>query len=178
LRLSSSAFAEGAWPRPQSVLEERLGRLSEETRTALEVAAIWGREFLARDLVATARLHPDQVFQALREAVAANIVESSGDSDGFRFSHVLLRDQLYAQLRPSSRAALHLEAGRMLVARQAPQAAIHHLFEGCVGAPESTRAELGAWIAPVARAAAQAALSHWAFEDALRFGRRALASFE
>jgi tetratricopeptide (TPR) repeat protein len=178
LRLSASAFAEDAWPRPRPVLEERLGRLSAETRTALEVAAIWGREFVAADLVATASLAPDLVFQALREAFAASIVESSGDSGMFRFSHVLLRDQLYSQIPPSSRAALHLEVGRILVARQVPRAAIHHLFEGCAGASEREREELAAWVAPVAVAAAEGALAHWAFEDAVRLGRKALASFE
>jgi serine/threonine protein kinase/tetratricopeptide (TPR) repeat protein len=178
LRLSSNAFAEDTWPRPRSVLEERLGRLSAETRTALEVAAIWGREFVAADLVATASLDPDLVFQALREALAASIVESSGDREVFRFSHVLLRDRLYTQIPPSSRAALHLEVGRLLVSRQAPQAAIHHLFEGCTGASERERAELAPWVAPVALAAAEAALAHWAFEDAARLGRKALASFE
>jgi tetratricopeptide (TPR) repeat protein len=178
LRLSSSALVQDAWPRPRAVLEERLGRLSAETRRTLEVAAVWGREFAAPDLIATASTDPDRVFQALQEALAASIVESSGDSAGFRFCHVLLRDRLYEQIPPSSRAALHLEVGRILVARRAPQAAIHHLFEGCAGASEPERAELGAWVAPVALAAAEAALTHWAFEDAVRLGRRALAVFE
>ncbi|HKO92714.1 MAG TPA: protein kinase [Polyangiaceae bacterium] len=177
LRLSSGAFADDAWPRPRSVLEERLGRLSAESRTTLEVAAIWGREFAASDLAATGSLDPDVVFRALREALAASIVEANGEGNEFRFSHVLLRDQLYADIPPSSRASLHLEVGKHLVARQAPRAAIHHLFEGCAGSVEPARAQLATWVAPVALDAAQAALLHWAFEDASRLGRSALALF-
>src|SRR6185295_929813 len=67
--------------------------------------------------------------------------------------------------------------GKLLLARQAPRAAIHHLFEGCAGAVEQARTDLAAWVAPVAVAAAEAALAHWAFEDASRLGQRAPALF-
>jgi len=178
LRLSSGALAQDVWPKPRAVLDERLGRLSADARAALEVAAIWGREFVAPDVVATGGLDPDLVFRGLREALAASVVEASGEDGAYRFSHVLLRDRLYAQIRPSARGALHLNVGKLLLARQAPRAAIHHLFEACAGSPEGARAELAVWVAPVAVAAAEAALAHWAFEDALRLGQRALASFE
>jgi tetratricopeptide (TPR) repeat protein len=177
LRLSSDAFSEAAWPKPRAVLVERLARLSAETRKVLEVAAIWGREFKAFDLVSTNQLEPDQVFRALREARAASIVEASGNGEGLRFSHVLLRDQLYADLPPSVRSALHLEVGKLLATREEPRAAIYHLLEGCQETSEQARSELATLVAPVAIAAAEAALAHWAFEDASRLGRRTLASF-
>ncbi|HKO90353.1 MAG TPA: hypothetical protein VJU61_04330, partial [Polyangiaceae bacterium] len=174
LRSSSDVLAGDGWTRPRGVLAERLGRLSAETRRVLELGAIWGREFIPFDIVTTGRLEPDQVFQALREARSAGILDSSRIGAAARFSHVLLRDQLYEEQPPSARSALHLEVGKLLVAREEPRAAIHHLLEAYAGVPEQERAEFGAWVAPVAVAAADAALAHWAFEDASRLGRQAL----
>jgi tetratricopeptide (TPR) repeat protein len=151
-----------------AVLDERLSRLSAETRAALEVGAVLGREFVLGDVAATAGMAPDDVHEALRGALASNLVVRDADADRFRFAHVLWRDRLYAELLPSARAALHVRAGMAVLARSGDaQSAIHHLFEGqSAGVPER--------IAEVALAAASAALSRLAFEEAVRLGRRAL----
>ncbi|HEY6559194.1 MAG TPA: hypothetical protein VI072_18045 [Polyangiaceae bacterium] len=94
------------------------------------------------------------------------MLPSSGER--FRFSHVLLRDKLYADLRPKARATLHFQAGTAtLRGGGTPEAAVHHLFEGqSAGTP--------ARVAEVALSAAHASLSRLAFEDAVQLGRRAL----
>jgi hypothetical protein len=151
-----------------AVLDEHLAQLAPGTRALLDVAAVLGRDFTAADLAATAGKTPDEAFAALNEAVATSIVVPGADAAGFRFSHVLLRDRLYAELPPSARAALHTRAGDALLARGADtQVAIHHLFEGqSAGQPLA--------IAEAALAAAVAALGRLAFEDAADLGRRAL----
>ena len=161
--------ARATLPVGPGVLDEHLGALSSATRGALEVAAVLGREFSAGALSAAADLAPDQVFDALREALAASVVVRAAAQDSYRFSHVLLRDRLYDELLPSLRAALHWRAGNLaLAAGVAPAELIHHLFEG-------ERAGDAALIAQVGLAAARAELSRLAFEDAARIGRRALA---
>jgi tetratricopeptide (TPR) repeat protein len=169
LRLGERAGVAAAWPIGPGVLDERLAAISPSTRSLLQVAAVLGRELSARDLAATAEVAPDPVFAALREALAASIIVESAPTDTFRFSHVLLRDRLYAMLAPSAREALHARAGLVRLAAGAePESVIDHMFEGqAAGAPEK--------IAEVALAAAQSELSRLAFEDAARIGRRALA---
>ena len=168
LRLGQAFEAQAAWSfGPGAVLDERLSRLSARTLAVLEVAAVFGREFSPALLAETAEIDPDEVHEALNEAVATNIVMPSAD-ERFRFSHVLLRDKLYVDLRPTAREALHFRAGSTLLRRgEAPEAAVHHLFEGqSAGTP--------ARVAEVGLAAAKASLSRLAFEDAVQLGRRAL----
>jgi predicted ATPase len=95
------ALEAGAWPaQPGAVLDERLAPLVAAVRATLEVAAVLGREFSGAEVAAAGELAPDQVAEALREALAASIVVPAAALDGFRFSHVLLRDRLYRDLLP------------------------------------------------------------------------------
>jgi tetratricopeptide (TPR) repeat protein len=161
-----------------SVLDERLARLAPGTRALLEVAAVLGREFSIGDVAATAGTTADRAHEAVREAVATSIVLPSPEPERFRFSHVLLRDRLYAELRPSARAKLHFRAGSAGLARGAdPRTVIHHLFEGQSAGPPGPGPSAGppGRIAEVALAAAEASLARLAFEDAVRIVRRALA---
>jgi hypothetical protein len=113
------------------VLDERLGQLAAPTRSLLAAAAVLGRDFERADLAAISGEDPDRVHAALREALAASILVTGRAPGALRFSHVLLRDRLYAELAPSARATLHARAGAALLARGAgEQAAVHHLFEG------------------------------------------------
>lgn len=153
-----------------SVLDEHLGRLSATTRAVLEVGAVLGREFSATSLEETAALTPDAVHQALTEALATSIVVPiANPAASFRFSHVLLRDRLYAEILPSTRTALHVRAGTALLAQgeAALPAAAHHFFES-QGAATAER------VAEVALAAAESCLSRLAFEETARLTRRAL----
>ena len=168
LRLGMPRDASGAWPTGPGVLDERLGAVSHETRAVLDVAAVLGRDFSRRDLSATAGTSPDRVFAALREALAASILVAGPAPDDFRFSHMLLRDRLYADLLPSGREALHQRAAQVRLQRGAsPESVVHDLFEAGGAAAALTVAE-------VALEAARAELSRLAFEDAARIGRRAL----
>jgi len=152
-----------------AVLDEHLGRLSPRTRALLEIAAVLGRDFTVRELVAVAGDGPDPVHQDLAEAVATSVVQPAHEPGRFRFAHVLLRDRIYAESLPSTRAGLHFRAATALLAQDPPAlaAAVHHLFEG-------QSAAAPARVAEVALAAAEASLSRLAFEDAAQLARRAL----
>jgi len=153
----------------RSVLDDRLARLASLTRAALEVAAVLGREFSAADVAAAGGIPLDEIDRALREARDARIVvvEGHGESERLLFSHVLLRDRLYAELTPSRKAALHWSAGtEKLLRGDEPAAAAHHLLEGH-SAGDALRA------AEVALTAARRALDRFAFEEAVQLCRRA-----
>jgi DNA polymerase III delta prime subunit len=168
LRLGARVDALGPWPVGPGVLDERLGDVSASTRALLGAAAVLGRDFHASELAAAAGLAEDAAFEALKEALAASIVVPGARANELRFSHVLLRDRLYAELAPSARAELHWRVGTLMLARGgAPEALIHHLFEG---ESQGDRRVLG----EVALAAAEAELSRLAFENAAQIGRRAL----
>lgn len=168
LRLGMSGGS-GAWPTGPGVLDERLAATSRGTLSVLQVASVLGRDFSGADLAAAAEASPDEVFAALREALAASILVPGASADAYRFSHVLLRDRLYTELPPSARQALHQRAAEVRLRRGAgPESVVHDLFEAGAAAPAQA-------VADVALRAAQAELSRLAFEDAARIGRRALA---
>lgn len=156
-------------PGLRALLDEHIARLSDDARVILEVAAVTGRDIDVR-LVATVANRPRHVVQhALRDACELGVVVESSD-ECFSFSHMLLRERLYADLAPARRAELHGAAADALVAsghgRDDLATAAHHLFE-------SMRPSVQ--VGEVAREAARAALARLAFEEAARLCERALA---
>jgi tetratricopeptide (TPR) repeat protein len=151
----------------RAILDEHLGRLSPKTRAVLEAGSILGRD-LDPSLVATlSGSSRGDVEAALREALALGLVASVSGGESLSFSHILLRERLYAELLPSRRAELHSAAAEaILSAGGDPATATHHLFES--SSPSSRVAE-------VAYDAARAALAGLAFEEAARLSERALA---
>lgn len=170
LRLGAGSHGRTSWTHgPHALLDERLGRLSAPTRGVLEVAAVLGREFDRDHVAVVSRTSRDAVHEALTEALTASIVVPTSEAGRFRFSHVLLRDRLYHELLPSLREGLHFRAGTHAADGGDIQSAAHHLFESGGAAPFERVAE-------IALAAAEAALSRLAFEDAVRLSQRALRS--
>ncbi|MEO8182963.1 MAG: AAA family ATPase [Deltaproteobacteria bacterium] len=174
LRLRARGGGASAWPAdPGAVLDERLALLPPEAHAVLQVAAVLGREFSTGEVAALGGWPADHVAAALRTALGASILVPAAALEQFRFSHLLLRDRLYRAILPSRRAELHVRAGTQLAQAGDPQAAVHHLFEGAGFAGKSSVPP--EQLAQVALAAAEAALSRLAFEDAVSLARRALA---
>ena len=123
---ASEAEAPARWQELLSVQTEGLrgaiGRhltaLSEPCRELLSTAAVLGRDLAAGDEAAM-REHPrEQVLARLGEAVNAGVVrELPTGLQQFAFTHVLLRDALYEQLKGGARALMHARAGLALEAR-------------------------------------------------------------
>jgi class 3 adenylate cyclase/tetratricopeptide (TPR) repeat protein len=121
----------------QSSLLARLDRLG-AARDVAQTAAVLGRSFPEQLLVAAAGKPPNQLADALRQLIAAGLIESSPSIDGMRyqFRHALIRDAAYASLLKPRRAQLHLQVARVLeeqfaerVARD-PELLGHHLERG------------------------------------------------
>ena len=157
------------------VLRQRIARLPEGTRSVLEVAAVVGREL---DLPVLERacgaIAPAEVRDALAEATSAGLVRPEPDAVGrFRFSHILIRDALYASLPAARRAALHAAVGDALerldpLERDSHADALAHHFEEAILAGEAARA--ARWT----RRAAERALERAAWEEAGSLCARAL----
>jgi hypothetical protein len=157
----------------RDVLRQRLERLPGEARALLDLASVLGRHADVDLMSRAAGASPGQVRARLAPALAAELVADGGAA--LAFSHVLVRDVLYAQVPAARRAELHRLVAEVLLARHeddpdAPLAElVHHLF---AASPDQGDDRSIAW---ARRAAAQAA-SRLAFEDAVGFLDRALAA--
>jgi class 3 adenylate cyclase/tetratricopeptide (TPR) repeat protein len=112
----------------QALLAARIDRLGRSERTVLERAAIEGRTFHRgavfdllpdsdRDLLGT------RLMQLLRKDFIAPDTPVFRDDDGFRFSHLLVRDAVYAQMPKELRARLHVDFANWLERRACGQLA-------------------------------------------------------
>lgn len=110
------------------VVSERIELLPEATRRVLAAAAIFGREFSARDVALVQGILAAKVVDELLPALSARLVEEI-EPGRFCFRHVLVRDVLEDALPPRERADLHQRA----------EAALARLGEGADVALERAR---------------------------------------
>jgi class 3 adenylate cyclase/tetratricopeptide (TPR) repeat protein len=166
---------------PQSVREvvgRRVERLGSDARTALSAAAVIGRDFDLDLLVAVVELGEARLLDLLEEAVAASLLQESGERAGrFTFTHALVEHTLYEDLGRTRRARLH-------------QRIAEALEELCGDEPGVRLGELAAhWAAAVvsvdtakalhyARLAAERALAQLAPDEAVRWYRQALELYD
>lgn len=107
----------------RDIVQRRLDLLPNEARAALRVAAVIGISFDFPLLQSLTRLSDQELTNALRAAVAAQLVEevSKPGTDRFRFRHALTRESVLADLLGRERRELHREVAHSLVARPAPE---------------------------------------------------------
>ncbi|MEO8179928.1 MAG: AAA family ATPase [Deltaproteobacteria bacterium] len=158
LSLQTAAFRP-----PESIrelLRARLSLLTPQVRSLLELAAVLGREFEPALLAEAAGASQQELWALLGPAEAAAIIEPL-EHARWRFTHVLLREALYADLASEQRAALHRAAAAMLARRrELPLFELaHHLLNAIptVAVAQAVEAALRA---------AERALEVLAFEDA------------
>lgn len=148
----------------REAIQQHLSLVSPAARSLLEAASVLGREPTLGVLRALLDVDPS----ALREALASGIVRDIGD-DRLRFSHILLRDELYAGLEAQRRAELHRTAAA--VTSQGRSLVAHHALEGARAADASSTLDL-------VLAAMREASGRLAHEDSARLGKRALDRLE
>ena len=150
------------------VIGRRLERVSDDTRKALTVAAVIGRNFELAVLEAAAGIDSDALLDALEEAERARLVTSatSGREIQYTFAHELIRQTLHTNLSLPRRQRLHLRVAEAIEATHADateqSAALlaHHFYQaGSVADAEKTLRYL--------TLAGKQALAAAAFEDAV-----------
>jgi DNA-binding CsgD family transcriptional regulator/tetratricopeptide (TPR) repeat protein len=149
------------------VLLSRLERLPEAVQHIARVASVAGRRVPDALLRAACERPADEVEQALREAVAHQVLVSDG-VDRFAFRHALVQEAVYADLLPGERVRLHARYAALLAA-DAGAGNSADLARHCLEAHDSPGA-LAAWIRAAEEAgrrlAPAEALAH--FEQALQ----------
>ena len=173
--LLAAAGDAGSGPLPASLRETllvRLDRLPEPARQVVRVAAVAGRRVDQELLARAAGLDERELGDALRAAVAEEVLVPSDGGEAFAFRHALLREAAYAEVLPGERARLHAALARDLEAHP-----------GLAGPGPAGAAELAHhWQAAGQREAALAAFVRagqeaervYAFPEALRHYQRAL----
>jgi len=101
------------------MIDARLARFGLDTQEALGAAVIG--HLVPFNLWATL-LDRDEatVLEVSGEVCAAQLMEEEADGTGVRFVHALVREAVYAGVRPVRRRALHRRAGAALLALPAP----------------------------------------------------------
>jgi DNA-binding CsgD family transcriptional regulator len=92
----------------------RLTRLSERCNELLGAAAVYGRQFTARELAAVMNEDLQRILTVLEPAVQAGIVQSTDNSGCYLFTHALIRETIYEDLSACDRLRLHGRAGDAL----------------------------------------------------------------
>ena len=94
----------------------RLIRLSDRCNELLCIAAVYGRQFTAREIAAATDEDVQCVLTDLEPAMQAGIVQSDRDAPGgYQFTHALIRETIYEDLPTVDRLRLHGRAGDALV---------------------------------------------------------------
>jgi eukaryotic-like serine/threonine-protein kinase len=155
-------------PGVRAVIGRRVARLSEPCRTLLVPASVMGREFGVEALAESTELGPEELMDALNEAMAERVLDDvPGTAGRVRFGHVLIRDTLYDDLTAARRMQLHREVGEALEAVYSsdPEPHLAELAQHFVAAaPIGTKKKAIGY----ARRAGDRAAGQLAFEEAAR----------
>ena len=99
----------------RDVIGRRLNRLSPACNEVLTLGAVAGREFSIDVLAQASGNLEDVMLRLLDEAIEARVIEEVG-SDRYQFTHALIRETLYDEVRPGQRRRLHHVVGEALEA--------------------------------------------------------------
>ncbi|MEZ5409007.1 MAG: LuxR C-terminal-related transcriptional regulator [Acidimicrobiales bacterium] len=160
---------------PRSVRDAVGLRLARRTPACVELvrfAAVAGRTFRA-GLLATVTGRPAiQVLTDLDEAVAASLVEPTGEAGVFRFVHAVVREAVLATLGAAERAAHHLDLAAAVETYEADSEArtleLARLWDAA--SPLGDHGTAAQWCTRAATVAER----QLAWEDAARFYQRAI----
>ncbi|MEU9699696.1 AAA family ATPase [Streptomyces sp. NPDC047981] len=91
----------------RDLLLVRVEALPEDAQRVVRIVAEGGSTVEYALLAAVARLSEDDLIEALRAAVGANILLAVPDGDGYRFRHSLVREAVSDDLLPGERSRLN-----------------------------------------------------------------------
>ncbi|MBA3653096.1 MAG: AAA family ATPase [Actinobacteria bacterium] len=161
----------GLPPGVKDVVISRLTRLSATTNRVLTMASVVGPRFELSLLERLTDLDPDEVLDALDEAVRARVIVELPLVGHYTFAHALFRQVLIGELTASRRARLHWRITEALAAMpnaegKVEELAFHSVEAGAVG---DVRQAAG-----YALRASQRALERLAYEPAVEMATQGL----
>ena len=104
-------------PIPESLREAMLYRVdgsSEQVKAVLRVAAVAGRDVDHGLLRAVVGVEPNELLDAVREAVQSHLLVENPRTSAYGFRHALLREAVYGDLLLEERRAVHLNFAEAL----------------------------------------------------------------
>jgi class 3 adenylate cyclase/tetratricopeptide (TPR) repeat protein len=124
MRTEAGDAPRGLPPTIQAVLTARIDRLDPGARAVLESASIEGRTFHRSAVVEPLRdTQPDELDLHLSALIRRELIRPAQPDiqgeEGFRFSHILIRDAAYALIPKQRRAGMHEQHARWLERRAA-----------------------------------------------------------
>jgi DNA-binding SARP family transcriptional activator len=153
----------------RDVIQRRLARLPDPTTKLLLLAAVAGRDFDLRIAAAAAGMDLDDALDAIEPAVLNGIVvESEDDPGGYRFSHELVRDTIYAGVAGLRRAGLHARIAEALAADPRADAHVSQLAHHYAQAEATLGPDPAFAFAVRAAEVAQRTMAYESAEDHLR----------
>jgi class 3 adenylate cyclase len=162
----------------RQVIGRRLDDLSEECNRLLTIASAIGRDFELRVLARVAEVDEDSALELTEQAEDARVIGEVEESPGwYRFSHALVRETLYEEIRTTRRVRLHRRIAEVLEERHAGRLEPHlaelayHYCEAASGGDVDKAIEY-------AEQAARRAAESLAFEEAANHFDRALLALE
>ncbi|MDG4808951.1 BTAD domain-containing putative transcriptional regulator [Micromonospora sp. WMMD1120] len=159
-------------PGVRDVIRHRLAQVPASTRTVLRQAAVLGRD-VDPALLSALVGDPSVALDAVDSALQAGFL-TERESDGqLRFTHILVRDTLYADLSAPRRAAWHAAAAEVLRQRDPvePAALAYHLLRA--GGPAAAARASG-----YARLAAERAEQHGNPHEAARMWGQTIEAYD
>ena len=124
---TTSVHAQGFTDNVVHLLVGKLGRLSPGALAALQRLACFGSTADAGMLTRILDVSPQDLHEAMGEAVSAGLVLRVGE--GYRFVHDRVQEAAYSLIPEQERAPAHLRIGRGLCARMRPEEITEHVFE-------------------------------------------------
>lgn len=119
----------------EAVAARRITRFSPRSQDVLRTAGVIGREFEVDVLLAAGAGDPETVHTAIREAIAADILQPNYErgGGGQAFAHVQISDAFVASVPPDKLANAHERVARALQdrPRMAAETAVHFDWAGC-----------------------------------------------
>jgi hypothetical protein len=162
----------------RDVVAQRLRPLSSESLNVLSLASVLGREFSFDALRRLVDRPASEVLTSLEEPLNARVLSDVPGATGrMRFSHVVIRESLYDDIRRGRRIELHRRAGQCLEQLYSADLGAHltelahHFSEGSAGGEVEKAVEY-------ASRAGDRAMSLLAYEEAARLYRMALRSLD
>jgi DNA-binding CsgD family transcriptional regulator len=104
----------------RQVIDGRVGRLGEDVRQPLSVAAVIGQEVPLTLWAQLAGLGDEALLAIVERAVEAHLLEAERDGVRVRFVHALTREALYEDVLPPRRRLWHRQVAEALIAGANP----------------------------------------------------------
>ena len=156
-----------------AIIRRRLEGVGDEVKELLSVASVIGREFDLTLLQSVVDIEIEALLEILSQAVRAEVISETSALGRYSFNHILIRETLYEDLTAARRMRLHRAVAETLEESYAtPLEArlselAHHWFK-------SAQAGDAAKTMAYAVQAAENAMTHHAYEEAVRLFQRAL----